>query len=284
MHFYSIGNPGFLRRLRAPVLSLVDLLAGVRLYFQMRSVYRLPRNRDTSDKQNYALYEVPRATATCLRPACRELGVTRHQLFLTALVQILAEMTPTRRHQRNRRSLAVCSIVDLRSGLSADVANSFGLYLAPAVMVIAQPDVPRPETLLKDITLRSRKDGNTRYNLLPEWNIRILNHMKASSSRKDAFLWYRKVFPISGGLSTVYLTRDFFGAAGNRILDYFRVSPIGPAVPLLLTPTCLDDSLNFSLGYRETMLKPDRAQEFGERFIKALERLVAVRSTELWKE
>jgi hypothetical protein len=55
------------------------------------------------------------------------------------------------------------------------------------------------------------------------------------------------------------------------VLDYVRVSPCGPMMPLVFTPTTLGKQLNFGLTCRGAALAPAEANELAGMFINRLE-------------
>ena len=64
------------------------------------------------------------------------------------------------------------------------------------------------------------------------------------------------------------------GAAGNdQVVDYFRASPTGPAVPLVLTPTTFIDRMNIGVSYRATAFSRDRVHALVDTFLELVEKL-----------
>ena len=91
------------------------------------------------------------------------------------------------------------------------------------------------------------------------WNLRgaqwVWDHL--STPRSQA-LYSQKTMPILAGISNVDLTGSWADeqaalADGHAtVLDYFRVSPVGPLAPLLFTLTTIRDRLSLSVTYRTT--------------------------------
>jgi len=88
---------------------------------------------------------------------------------------------------------------------------------------------------------------------------------------KDTRAWYRKVYPISAVLSNVKLNAAWFRGAGDRVLDYIRISPTGPALPLVLATARLGDRLNLTLGYHTSVLTDPEARNLTALFLARLE-------------
>ena len=57
--------------------------------------------------------------------------------------------------------------------------------------------------------------------------------------------FYRKRMPLAGGISNVNLNRSWAGEFHPEpLLDYIRVSPTGPLMPLVFTPTTLGKKMH----------------------------------------
>ena len=88
--------------------------------------------------------------------------------------------------------------------------------------------------------------------------------------------FYRKRVPLAGGVSNVNLNdtwvRRYHPAP---VLDYLRVSPCGPLMPLVFTPTTLGERLNFGLTFRESVVSPDRAAALSATFADRLTRVAS---------
>ena len=61
-----------------------------------------------------------------------------------------------------------------------------------------------------------------------------------------------------------------------RLLDYVRVSPCGPMMPVVFTPTTIGDSLNVGLTCRDSVVPPSLAPQLAGRFIERLQELAQV--------
>jgi hypothetical protein len=83
--------------------------------------------------------------------------------------------------------------------------------------------------------------------------------------------WYRKVYPLSAGVSHVRLNASGFGAAKEKVLRYFLVPPPGPALPLFVGPASLDDDLTFTVVYREAALDGSQVERLMAAFFARLE-------------
>jgi hypothetical protein len=83
--------------------------------------------------------------------------------------------------------------------------------------------------------------------------------------------WYRKRIPLAGGTSNVNLNRDWPAKYHpSPLLDYVRVSPCGPMMPMVFTPTTLGTGINFGLTCRESVISPELQQRIASQFTRRL--------------
>ena len=66
-----------------------------------------------------------------------------------------------------------------------------------------------------------------------------------------------------------------FRGAGDGILDYIRISPTGPALPLIFTPTTYGDRLNLSITYRESSFAEAEIRKLVDLFFDKLDLILA---------
>jgi hypothetical protein len=72
--------------------------------------------------------------------------------------------------------------------------------------------------------------------------------------RKRAMEFFRRRMPFSAGLSNVDLSRTWVTQHPQLITGYYRVSPAGPALPLVITPTTVGQQFTISLTWRKSVL------------------------------
>lgn len=83
--------------------------------------------------------------------------------------------------------------------------------------------------------------------------------------------FYRKRLPLAGGVSNVNLNGSWAEPYHpNPLLDYLRVSPSGPMMPLVFTPTTIGSQMNFGVTCRESVVSVDRAMQISQRFRERL--------------
>lgn len=244
-----------------------------RLYLRLRHVYRLPEFEAVGGRSQFSLFEAPPGLIGRLAAACRSRQVTVHDAFLAALGAAIAETTPHRCRHPRRRALALSSAVNVRPHAREDLSHCFGLYLGHWVTIIDQPETGDLGQLLTRIAEQTRLEKAERRAVGPAWNFWAVTRFGRWFSPKGTRGWYRKVYPISAGLSHVKLSAPWFKGAAENLLDYIRISPTGPALPLVLASARMGDRLNFSLGYHYSSLTSPEARKLIRLFLVKLERL-----------
>jgi hypothetical protein len=66
-------------------------------------------------------------------------------------------------------------------------------------------------------------------------------------------------------------------AAGGdepRVLDYLRISPVGPLIPVVFTLTTIGGRLSLCVTYRTTAFHADRLSSLVDDFVERLENVV----------
>jgi NRPS condensation-like uncharacterized protein len=195
----------------------------------------------------------------------RRNAVTVNDLFVAALARTCNELVPTEMRP-GRTHLAISSIVDLRR----EGERGFGCELGFTSSVCQANELKDWNRLLRAIAHRREKQesAGVLWMHVAEWASRFVPHARI-------YDFYRKEAPFAGGLSNVNLNRTWFGRKYPAIvLDYIRVSPTGPMVPLVMNVTTLAATLRLSLTYRPALINDWIAVEIGRAFVERLERAI----------
>ena len=101
-------------------------------------------------------------------------------------------------------------------------------------------------------------------------------------SREGLLEFYRKRYAMAGGISNVNLNRDWPAEYHPwPLLEYIRVSPTGPMMPLVFTPTTLGRQLNFGLTCRDCLIPSEQSPELAAMFIRRLEWFASTEEAEI---
>lgn len=198
-------------------------------------------------------------------------GLKVNDVFLAAIAEACDRYVPSQRRE-NRPNLAVATIVDLRPHAEADLSETFGLYLGFTEVVCRPPELRSFPRLVRSVAAQNavhRRKG------IPQESLGWL--MAAVAARRfvptdKIYHFYRKETPLAGGVSNVNLNGTW--AADYHpgpLLDYIRVSPTGPMVPVVFTVTTLGEQLHVSMTYRPALLTESQASDMARHFLTRLE-------------
>jgi NRPS condensation-like uncharacterized protein len=249
---------------------LRTFLRSLRLYLNLRYVYRMPQWKDRGETSRVLLFDGPPDLIPRLARACRTREVSVHDAFLAALASAIAETTPDRRAQRRRRRLALGTAVDVRPAAAEDLSDCFGLFVGHWVTLINDPDAAEFE-MLEQVAQQTRLEKSERRYAGPQWDWRIVLFLHRYFSMKEDRAWYRKVYPLSAGVSNIRMSASWFGVPKEKILGCFLVPPTGPALPLVVSPATVDDQLKLAVVYREAALSDSQVRTLMDLFLTKLE-------------
>jgi hypothetical protein len=252
-------------RLFGPDAANWDLAGGVLDVFRWSS--RLKRVRRVENKSfpdlttRFILHRLPDGLVDRLLPIARAAGATLNDLFLAAMAMacdryVAAPPTP------RRSDLALGVIVDLRGNTADALSDTFGLFLGFTNVLCGIEDLRdwnRLVARLAEQNRRNRRGGAAQASMLRMLGGRIVGSLL---SRRGLLEFYRKRIPLAAGISNVNLNRTWVADYHpSPILDYIRVSPTGPMLPVVFTPTTLGSKLHFGLTHRVSVLPEDAARE-----------------------
>jgi NRPS condensation-like uncharacterized protein len=201
---------------------------------------------------SFELHPTAPGTPARLLQFARSLNATVQDVILAALSRAMMAALPRRAVYRNR-DLAMASMVDTRADAQQDLSESLGLFLAYYV-VRCRPD---QHTSLAELTQRiatetGRIKSQRRYfDALVD--MKLVGTLWPWMSERVRPYFMRAVQPMTAGISNVRLCDTWINRyRGDQILDFSRGASTGPGLPLLLTPTTLDDTMNIAVTYRTT--------------------------------
>jgi hypothetical protein len=250
--------------------SILDM---TRRHIRLRKVQKIDSNALADHSTRFQVITTPCGLIEKIRSVAKHLQVKVNDIFLAALLEACAAHVPLQA-RRNRRDVAVGSVVDLRPYGPANLANRFGLFLG-FTNVICQPnDLNNFDRILYAVARQTRHQKNT--GVAPAsfmWMSAALI-VGLLSKPGELYHFYRKELPLAGGLSNVDLTRTWTAKYHpSPIEDYIRISPTGPMTPLAVTTTTLGERFNIGMTYRTGLISPQRAQNLAAMFVSRLESL-----------
>jgi len=244
---------------RHRTLSQIAALARIiRLRLAVRKVYRFKEEGTRGEGTNVHLASLPAGRAGQLATLCRSRGVTVNDLVLAVLGKVLASGTASVRAQTSKPRLALGAAVSLRSVAPETLAHGFGVFLGHWVTLLRRPDAGLP-ALLSEIAVQTRAEKSPQRAAVSQLAYSLLGLMSRWGSIRHDGRWYEKVYRLSGSVSNIRASTEWFGRAGQHLREYYMVSPPGPAMPLVIASATLDDQLNLCLVARDAALPPAEA-------------------------
>lgn len=242
----------------------------------LRLLRRYGENRRVRKIHTFGPLEYPvrvrlQSAPPCIVPGliayARARRVTVNDVCLAALAHTCHRLVPAQQRP-GRDDLAISSVADLRPGLGASVGDSFGCLLGLTTTVCRRRDLNDWDRLLRSVAAQSaaqRRAGvgpaSVAWMLAAEFASRF-------TPPGRVYDFYRKEIPLAAGISNVNLNGTW--AADARVLDYVRVSPTGPIVPVALAVTSLGDEMRLALTYRTALLNDWTASELAGCFTDVL--------------
>jgi len=219
-------------------------------------------------------------------------GASVNDVFITVLAQTMGVYTQDRRYRRrrrgfhfSRRDVGVGTIVDIRDAANATLDRVFNLYLSSYTVVLRDPEKRVVDALTHEVAQETSRLKKTFATVKGFWALAMarLSWDLCRSPRNRALLLHKMV-PVAAGISNVKMTGSWVDrpagaqAAGDdsaQVLDYLRISPTGPLIPLVFTLTTIGKRLSLCATYRTTAFSDEDVRALVADFVHRLEKAVA---------
>ena len=262
---------------QGPTAMGQGLVAATRWNSIMRHAKRLDVAEPADFSVRFAMRSLPVGWLAPIHAAARQRHVTLNDCFLAAIAQVCQQFVPLRVRPR-RRSLALGSIVDLRPYNEASLRDAFGLFLGFTAVVCRPDDFRDPERLLKTIALQGHQQKSRG---VPQASaLRMLAGVTAGTflSAERLARFYHKNIPLAGGISNVNMNRCWAATYHPApLLDYIRISPTGPMMPLVFATTTLGKDFHLALTYRPSVVAAGKVDAMADAFRTFLTELASHR-------
>jgi len=242
---------------------------------RFRRARRVPLEGFGDFHSHFSLHHAPDGLISDVVRAAKRRGLTVNDVFVAALAEVCLTVLPAKLTDK-RPDLALGSIVNLRGQSRESMDDLFGLFLGGTSVFCRANDLRNWESILKSVHRQHslQKASNAAAASMVRMfaalvTIRLLSH-------KTLMEFYRKRTAMAGGISNVNLTREWpakFHPA--PLLDYLRISPSGPLLPLVFTPTTLGSKFNFGLTCRDSVIPKSDAARLAKMFVTRLERFAS---------
>ncbi len=211
----------------------------------------------------FQLFQCDDAMANRLRRFARDHGATVHDVFLAVLHQVLGRHLPCRRSLTQCDRIALGSIVDIRSEAADPFCESLGVLLGFWTLRERVGAFGSLSEAVERLAVRTRRIKSRRTHLDSLVSIGIGAAAWPWLPRAWRARLMRRSMPLTAGVTNV-VVRDRWleQSPAGSIVEYARAAPLGPTVPLVISPTTRGNRLNIGFTYA--------ASEFAERRIAAI--------------
>lgn len=260
LKLFGPGSAGW-----SPVVQTASLLG---FTSRMKAMRRVDAKEDTHVA--VLVRYGPDGLIDALKPRAKAAGATVGDVFLAAAAAACDAVGPA--HVTSKRpDLAMGTIVDLRARSGERAKRVFGLYLGFTMTPFAAGDLADFDRLLARTATVRRSNLSRRAAEASQLNIAIGYAIGRWIGPTKLREFYRKRFPLSGGLSSVNMTPGWAGEHHpSPLAAYHRISPTGPMLPLVLTPTTLGKTLRVCCTYRTALMDASRAEKLVNHFLTTL--------------
>ena len=253
--------------------TIGQFFTSLRDYLRHRRAHRVHFRNPLDFRAGFFSMHFPDGAIDRIRVVAKTHGATVNDLIIATAAQVLGEFTAPRRNSK-RNSVAIATAVDLSSQNLEDV---FGFFVGYFTTVYDCPE-KRSLTELIAATAHETSLGKTAARAQAfTTSLRLARWFwdQSPKTRTKAQL-FSKGLPIVAGISNVDLTGSWAdqdqAATHNAttLLDYFRVSPAGPLLPLVFTLTTIRSRLTLGVTYRTTAFSKKEAQRIATELIERL--------------
>lgn len=254
------------------------LLSLLRRYNDNRRVRKIHTFGPLEYPVRVRLFPGPPGLLPGLLAYARSRGVKLNDVLLAALAQSCHRLIPAQQRP-GRDDLALSTVADLRPGLNRATRAGFGCLLGFTTTICRRRHLNDWDRLLLTVAAQGR--AQRRAGVGPAGVLWMLAAELASRYTPPGRLYdfYRKEIPLAAGISNVNLNDTWVvhGPSPAPVIDYVRVSPTGPIVPVALAVTTVRDEVQLALTYRTALLNDWTATELVQMLVGKLQRLAEER-------
>ena len=240
------------------------------MWRSQRRMKRLRRLVPTADPSAAYLHrELPAGLCGGLRGACRAAGVKVNDVFVAAAAR--ATIGHLIEPMARRPDVGVGTIVDDRGRLPEVTRDGFGLHLAFRNTFFEPDDlasIAAATRVAHEQAEAARRPAARRAAALSTRTGVLAGRLLSPATLRE---FYRKRVPFVAGVSNVNLDAGPVGSLHpDPLLAYRRVSPLGPTMAVVFTPTTLGGELTLGVTYRRALLDAAAADEAAAGFVADL--------------
>jgi hypothetical protein len=199
----------------------------------------------------------------------RRLRVTLNDLFIAATALACDQHGADPR--RHGSDMAIGSIVDLRASSRENLDDTFSMFLGFTTVFVKARLLGERERLIRSIAAENAqlKESRAAQVSMIRMAVGYAQGIWLSPERLASF--YRNYMPFSGGISNVNMNRSWPARYHpGRLVDYIRVAPTGPMVPVVIGVTTIGKRFNFVLTRRASIVDAERGKQLAQAFTDEL--------------
>ena len=280
---------GYLTRLTAMTESLRNI-------WRYRHGYRLNMRNPLDLGSRFVFRELPAGLIERLHRFAKARGASVNDLFIAVIAQATGLHTAADRYARRgkpmhfaRRHVGVGTIVDIRNAASEKLDQVFSLYLSGYTVLMDGPEKRTADDLIREVatqTVKLKQPVRTVRGFYAFETVRFWFDVY-DTPRFRATLLHKNV-PVVAGISNVNMSHSWADPsraaapptngtsptttdpAAPRVLDYLRISPAGPLIPLVFTLTTIQGRLSLCVTYRTAAFKEPDLLKIVDDFVRRL--------------
>ncbi len=252
-----------------------------------RQGYRVNLREPLNFESHFLFRHLPEGLIEQVHRFAKGRHASVNDVFIAALGQTMGAFTHEQRKRRQKKRLhfprtqiGIGTIVDIRDAASKPLDRVFNLYLSSYTVALQDPECVPLESLLSTVSETTSRMKRTFATVKSFWALaaaRLVWDYSISARYRSQML--HKMVPVIAGISNVNMTdtwADFRHEKTPRegvpqVLDYFRISPTGPLLPLVFTLTTIGNRLSLCVTYRTTAFDDKQAQKLAADFVGRLE-------------
>ncbi|HVX83267.1 MAG TPA: hypothetical protein VH253_00475 [Phycisphaerae bacterium] len=289
----TLGAPAFGPLFRRHVGKLTRMAAAresLRNVWRQRHGFRVNIADPLDFTSHFRMSRLPAGVIDRVYRFAKAHGGSVNDVFLAVLGQTMGAYTLEERKTRRRKffhfrrqQIGLGTIVDIRDAASEPLDQVFNLYLSSYVVMLSGAEKRGAAELTREIAGRTAAVKKSFGAVKGFWALAMARFwwdLYGSARYRSQLL--HKTVPVVAGISNVNMTGSWVAPAADaveasegdpgvpRVLDYVRISPTGPLLPLVFTLTTIRDRLTLCMTYRTTSFTDEQARELGEDFSRRL--------------
>jgi len=290
----TLEAPSFRKIYRKHVGRLVRCTAlreSLKNCWRHRRCFRINIPDPLDFRSRFLFRQLPEGLIERVHTFAKQQGASVNDTFIAVLAQTMGAYTHEHRQRRRKKrfhfprsEVGIGTIVDIRDAASEPLDRVFNLYLSSYTVVLHQAERRGTDTVAREVAATTTRLKKTFATVKGFWALAMARvWWDLYTSPRNRALLLHKMVPVVAGISNVKMTGTWADRATQqrddpaqpRVLDYLRISPTGPLIPLVFTLTTIGERLSLCITYRTTAFSDDQVQEIVDDFISRLEKAVA---------